>query len=215
MVARAYQPENLPENEPASPPASETLTPQEYLRRERAAETRTEFIGGQLYAMAGASRHHLRLVSSIAYRLSQQLEGSPCEVVTNDLRVRINQEGDYVYPDVVVVCGGGEWEDSSFDTLLNPTIIIEVLSSSTAGRDHSDKWLRYQQMPSLTDYLMVSQHEMRVEHFARQNENLWLYSIFQAPDATIELPSVNCRLRLSEIYERVHFDAPDEEAAAN
>ena len=210
MVARAYQ----PENEPVSGPAIETLTPQEYLRRERAAETKTEFIGGQLYAMAGASRHHLRIVNRVTVHLERQMTGSPCEVMFNDVRVKINEAGDYVYPDAVVVCGG-EWEDSSFDTLLNPTIIIEVLSSSTAGRDHSDKWLRYQQMPSLSDYLMISQNEMRVEHFTRQNENLWLYSIFQAPDATIELQSVNCRLRLSEIYERVHFDAPDEEAVTD
>ena len=213
MVARAYQPEYQPESDPVV--ASETLTPQEYLRRERAAENRSEFIGGQLYAMAGASRHHVRLSNSISRHLGNQLEGSRCEAMSNDLRVKINDVGDYVYPDVVVVCGDGEWEDSSFDTLLNPTVIIEVLSSSTAQRDRSDKWLRYQQLPSLTDYLMISQHEMRVEHFLRQNENLWLYSIFQAPDDTIELQSANCRLRLSEIYERVQFGAPDTEVATN
>lgn len=213
MVARAYQPEHQPESDPVV--ASETLTPQEYLRRERAAETRSEFLGGQLYAMSGASFPHTQITASVSRHLNNQLDGKNGQAVTNDLRVKINDAGDYVYPDVVVVCGGGEWEDSSFDTLLNPTVIIEVLSSSTAQRDRSDKWLRYQQLPSLTDYLMISQHEMRVEHFLRQNENLWLYSIFQAPDDTIELQSANCRLRLSEIYERVQFDAPDTEVATN
>ena len=147
MVARAYQPEYQPD----SAPASETLTPQEYLRREREAETKSEFIGGQLYAMAGASFPHMQITASVSRHLNNQLDGKNCQAVTNDLRVKITEAGDYVYPDVVVVCGGGEWEDASFDTLLNPRIIVEVLSSSTARRDRSDKWLRYQQLPSLTD----------------------------------------------------------------
>lgn len=201
MVARAYHPENVPD----SPAPEETLTPQEYLRREREAETKTEFIGGELFAMSGASFSHTRINHSIARHLGNQLQGKPCEVVSNDLRVKVNEVGDYVYPDVVVVCNGGEWEDNEFDTLLNPTVIIEVLSVSTAKRDRDDKWRLYQQLPSLNDYLMVAQNEVRVEHFTRQNENLWLYTAYTTLEAEIDLTAIDCRLSLRDIYERITF----------
>ena len=137
--------------------------------------------------------------------LGNHLQGNPCEVVTNDLRVKINEAGDYVYPDIVVVCDGGEWEDNKFDTLINPRIIIEVLSSSTSQSDHAAKWPLYQQIPSLTDYLMVAQHRRYVQHYARQNETMWLYSAHTTPEAEITLACLNCTLKLSEIYERVSF----------
>jgi Uma2 family endonuclease len=205
MVARAYQPEE-------QLPTPEKLTPQEYLRREREAEFKSEFIGGQLYAMAGASKRHVRINASIVLRLGNQLEGSSCEVAFNDLRVKINEAGDYVYPDIVVFCDGGEWEDDKFDTLTNPKIIIEVLSKSTSHRDHETKWPLYQQLPSLTDYLIVSQNRRHVQHYARQTANMWLYSVHTAPEAEIVLSSINCTLTLGQIYERVTFEGPAEGA---
>jgi Uma2 family endonuclease len=203
MVARAHKSEHQTENA-ISP--DEKLTPQEYLRREREAEFKSELINGELFAMAGASKEHIRINSSVAFHLTRQLLNSPCEVAFNDLRVKINEAGNYVYPDILVFCDDGEWEDKQFDTLLNPRIIIEVLSSSTSQRDHEAKWPLYQQLPSLTDYLMVAQHRRHVQHYARQNETMWLYSIHATPESEITLASINSTLTLQEIYERVSFD---------
>ncbi len=204
MVARAYQPENQPEIVQSE--TSEKLTPQEYLRCERAATTKSEFINGELIAMAGASKRHARIAASVVVHLANQITGSSCEVLFNDIRLKINEAGDYVYPDVLVVRDGGEWEDEQFDTLLNPTIIIEVLSSSTSRSDYNDKWLRYQQMPSLSDYLLIAQTQRRVEQFTRQKENLWLYAIHTTPEARVQFDSIHCSLTLGEIYERISFE---------
>jgi len=195
MAAESYSPELR-------------FSSEEYLERERAAERKSELFDGQIYAMVGASKEHTRIVTRAASLLDTQLRGKTCEPFSQDMRVKINALGDYFYPDIAVACNG-EWEDEKFDTLLNPRVIIEVLSPSTASYDRDKKFKSYQNLPSITDYILVAQDEPRVEHFARQNDDSqsdsWLLRIAKGLDSQIEIESIGCVLKLAEIFERVPF----------
>jgi Uma2 family endonuclease len=180
------------------------LTPEEYLEIERKAERKSEYYGGQMFAMAGASRRHSIIVTNIAGSLWQQLKGKPCEVHTNDLRVRVTPTGLYTYPDVVVVCGAPKFADDQKDTLLNPTVIIEVLSDSTRDYDRGWKFEQYRALPSLTEYLTVDQAGPHVERYRRQPDG-WLLTEYRELHQTVELASIACELKLAEIYEKVDW----------
>jgi Uma2 family endonuclease len=138
-------------------------SPEEYLASERQSEVRNEYVGGQVLAMTGGGRSHGIISLNIAASLHGQLRGHPCEVYSNDMRVTVSRTRAYFYPDVVVVCGGPQVEDAHEDTLVNPTLIVEVLSPSTKEYDHGTKWEHYRQLPSLQDYLLVAQDRPRVE----------------------------------------------------
>ncbi len=182
-----------------------------YLAFERASQDKHELIGGELYLMAGASRRHNLIVVNLAVALGNQLRGRACEAYVSDMRVRL-VSGDYVYPDVVLVCGEPAMEDSHLDTLLNPQVIIEVLSPSTEQFDRGQKFARYRQMPSLRDYLLVAQDNMQIEHYERQPDGeTWLYSEAKTADARIRLASVDCTLIAADVYERV-FEGPAADA---
>jgi Uma2 family endonuclease len=182
------------------------LTPEEYLAIERQAETRSEYLGGEMFAMAGASRWHNLIVTNLSREISSQLRDRPCEVYSNELRVRIPATGLYTYPDLVVVCGEPELEDDDhLDTLLNPTLIIEVLSPNTEAYDRGKKFEHYQAIPSLAEYVLVSQEAPRVEQFLRQDGNRWLLTAAAGMDARIALPSIQCELALAEVYLKVAF----------
>jgi Uma2 family endonuclease len=131
-------------------------TPEEYLERERRAEYKSEYFAGEIVAMAGAKRRHNLVATNTAISLGGQLRDSPCEVYSNDMRVQADGEKQYSYPDVVVVCGEPQFRDGREDTLLNPTVIVEVLSPSTEARDRGEKFLRYRQIESLTDIICSS-----------------------------------------------------------
>src|ERR1700687_5113392 len=153
------------------------LTPEQYLERERAAQdVRSEYYNGRVYAMSGASYRHVMLISSLSHHLRNALGTSPCSVGTNDLRVRVSTDGLYTYPDVVVVCGEPRFVDGLADTLLNPILIIEVLSPSTEAYDRGFKFAQYRTLESLQEYALVSQSEARVEIFRRQPSGDWLLS---------------------------------------
>jgi len=186
-----------------SPQQKPQFTAQEYLDWERGQETRNEYFDGEIYAMTGASRKHNLLCGNIAASLHGQLRGKSCEVYTNDMRVKVSETGMYTYPDIVAVCGKPEFEDAAVDTLLNPILIIEVLSDSTEPYDRGAKFLHYRTLPSLQDYLLVSQNECRVEHYVRQGDNRWLLTEYRDLDETIDLDSVKCQLLVREMYERV------------
>ena len=188
-----------------SRPAEQFITPADYLALERQAETKSEYLNGHIYAMSGASRSHNRITINLARRLGNQLSGSPCEPFVNDMRVKVNPTGLYTYPDVIVVCGEPQFEDADVDTLLNPKVIIEVLSDSTEAYDRSGKFAHYRALESLTDYLLVAQNQPRIEHFARQTDRSWRYSVADGLEAEIELATIDCVLRLAEAYERVTF----------
>lgn len=179
------------------------LTPQEYLAIERAAEFKSEYFRGEMFAMSGASRGHNLITLNIAAGLVQQMRGRPCEVYSSDMRVKVSATGLYTYPGVVVVCGEPRFEDTHVDTLLNPTLIVEVLSASTAAYDRGQKFAHYRGIESLTEYVLVAQDERRVEHFAKQSDRQWLQTVVESPEAEIELASIQCALRLREIYDRV------------
>lgn len=179
------------------------LTPEEYLAIERKAESKSEYINGEIVAMTGASRQHNLIVVNIAGELRQQLRGRPCEIYSNDMRVRIPSTRLYTYPDLVVVCGEPQFEDDYLDTLLNPTLIIEVLSESTEGYDRGKKFGFYRTIPSLAEYLLIAQDEQRVEQYAKQPDGRWLLSEYRSTDDVAELASIQCQLALTEVYDKV------------
>ncbi len=184
-------------------PAQLQLTAAEYLIWERQQDTRHEYINGAIHAMVGASRAHNLICANLLAALHRQLRGRPCEVYANDMRVKVNQTGMYTYPDVVAVCGQPVFEDHAVDTLLNPLVIIEVLSASTEMYDRGAKFLHYRTVPTMQDYLLVAQHECRIEHYQRQAHQQWLLTEYVQCTAVIELNTLGCRLLLQDVYERV------------
>jgi Uma2 family endonuclease len=177
------------------------ITPEEYLAAEEQTETRSEFIGGEIIAMAGASLTHVRLTISVIRSLANQLEGKSCEVFSQDLRVRMNNEGDYCYSDVGVACEP-EMEDSN---LLNPVVIIEVLSPSTELKDRTIKFEALRRNTSLMDYVLVSQTRVYIDHYHRQDDNSWNLKSLETREDELILESIGCRLKVSEIYARVEL----------
>ena len=181
------------------------VTPEEYLTFERAAEYKNEYFDGEIYAMTGASRKHNLIAGNIGGSLWQQLRGKPCEVYPSDMRVRIPSANLYTYPDVVIVCGEPQFEDAHVDTLLNPTLLVEVLSKSTASYDRSVKSGYYRTLPSLAEYLLVSQHEYHVAQHTKRKDGRWLLADIRGPEGRVELPSVGCVLSLADVYEKVEM----------
>ena len=182
------------------------LTPEEYLALERKATTKSEYINGQIYAMSGASREHNLITMNISNRLYIQFIERDCEVYASDMRVKVSPTGAYTYPDVVVVCDEPRFEDTSFDSLLNPTVLVEVLSPSTEAYDRGEKFAYYRQLDSLQEYVLVSQNCVRVEHYLRQGEQ-WLLTELSALDDQLYLASIECELSLREIYAKVKFSS--------
>jgi len=186
------------------------ITEEEYLAIERGAETKSEYFAGGMFARAGASRRHNRIVTNLVTSLDSQLKERPCNVYSSDLRVRINKTGLYTYPDVVVTCGEELFSDEHHDVLLNPKVIIEVLSDSTEAYDRGEKFEHYQQVESLAEYLLVSQHACRVERYLRQDQKSWLYSEAHEPEESIEIESIECLLALRDVYDKVDLaQSPD------
>jgi Uma2 family endonuclease len=182
------------------------ITPEAYLKQEREAATKSEYLDGQIYAMSGASRQHNRITFNVAALLHAQLRGGPCEGFVNDMRVKVNDNSLYTYPDVVVACGEARFEDATLDTLLDPTLIIEVLSDSTEKYDRGRKFARYQRIESLREYVLISQDEARVECYTRQADDRWILSKAESLEETMPLESIRCVLPLAEVYARVQFE---------
>ena len=182
------------------------LTPEEYLAWERKQPFKNEYHNGQIVAMSGASRSHNRITLDTATQLNIQLMESECEVFAGDMRVRTDPTLSYFYPDVIVVCGEPRFEDETFDTLLNPILVIEILSPSTAAYDRGEKFEHYKQMASLQEYILVSQDNVRVEHYRRQGSQ-WISNTFEHLEDMLPLASIECRLPLRSIYRRVMVNA--------
>lgn len=181
------------------------LTPEEYLVIERQADTKSEYLNGEMFAMSGASRWHNLVTTNLAGELRAQLKGRACEVYSSDQRVHIPATRLYTYPDVVVVCGEPRFEDALLDTLLNPKLVIEVLSPTTEAYDRGEKFEHYQSIESLLEYLLVDPARPRVEHYLRQDGNHWFLTVLESLDATLPLTSIQCKLPLAEIYDKVVF----------
>ena len=183
------------------------LTEEEYLAIERAASFRSEYIDGEMYAMAGAGETHGTILTNIIVQLGLQFRGRPCKAYCSDLRVRVSDTGLYTYPDVVALCGEPRLLDDRGDTLLNPQLIVEVLSPGTAFYDRTEKFRRYRFIPSFTDYVLVWQHRMRVEHWRPDPANPpeWQGCDYYVPGERLRFPGLDATLSLAEIYDKVTF----------
>lgn len=179
------------------------ITPEEYLVLERASEARHEYYAGEMFAMGGASRAHVLIVGNLIASLTLQLRGKPCEVLGIDMRVKLDKSGLYTYPDIAVACGDIKFEDRHLDTLINPTVIIEVLSPSTEAYDRGKKFEKYRELESLQEYLLVAQDRVHVEHYRRQNDGEWILAETSILDASLRLPTIDCQLALRDVYDKV------------
>lgn len=180
------------------------MTPGEYLDLERRSEVRSEFIDGHMLAMTRSSLRHSLVTGNFLGELSTQLRGRTAEVFGIQLRLKVSYTGLYTYPDIVAVCGEVQLEDEYLDTLLNPTVIAEVLSDSTEAYDRGEKFAHYRRLNTLCEYVLVSQDKIRIEHFRRRGAE-WILSELSDAEAILHLESIDCHVPLATIYEKVNF----------
>jgi Uma2 family endonuclease len=202
------------ENEVSTHP-KRRITPAEYLELERRAEIKSEYLDGEMFAMSGFTLKHSAIVVNLITELNNQFVDRPCQVHGPDLRVKVSATGSYTYPDVVAFCAEPQFEDKQFDTLLNPQLIIEVLSDSTEAYDRGKKFAHYRNIPSLQEFISVSQTEFRIERFARREDGTWDYSECTDPAGSVELTSVDCRLFLQRVYRNVDFERAAKQQSDN
>ncbi len=183
----------------------------EYLAFERRQTEKHEFFDGAISLQAGASIAHNLITANIIGILHQQLRTNPCTVLPSDMRVRTPRRRQYMYPDATIICGPPLFDDEYHDTIINPTVILEVLSPSTEQYDRGRKFQAYRTLSALQEYVLIAQTMMRVEHFKRQNETMWLMIEYTHPDQVIELSSVACTLPLTALYEKVGLVAEEDE----
>ncbi len=186
------------------------LTPQEYLVRERKAVFKSEYYHGETFAMAGATREHNLIVGNVVRETGNALKARSCEVYPSDMRVKVSPTGLYTYPDATVVCGAPEFDDEQFDTLLNPTVLFEVLSESTESYDRGEKFRQYREIESLKEYVMIAAHRASVECYIRQADGRWLLQEYQSLEQAATFESINVTIELTEIYRNVALHEPDE-----
>lgn len=179
------------------------FTPEEYLAIDRQSEHKNEYFDGEIFAMTGASRKHNLISVNVSTTLNNQLADRDCEVYVSDMRVKVNPTGLYTYPDVVVACDAPQFEDKEIDTLLNPTVINEVLSKTTEGYDRGGKFEHYRSVASLSEVVLIDQDKHHVEHYMRQGNNQWILTETNSLQDKIVLTSINCELALSQIYRKV------------
>ncbi len=190
----------------AVPQTTPRLTEAEYLTLERAAvDVKSEFYDGEVFAMSGGTRWHSCIATNMAIELGRKLENRHCRPYNCDLRVKIEASGLYTYPDLSVVCGEPKFVDERLDTLTNPTLIVEVLSESTESYDRGRKFEHYRRIPSLREYLLISQEEPRIEQFFRRETNEWVLRDAIGLDTTLALPSLEISISLAAVFADVVF----------
>ena len=186
------------------------FTPEEYLAQERQALYKSEYLNGEIFAMSGASREHNLICVNVSSILHAQLRQRPCETYAGDMRVKVSPTGLYTYPDVIVVCDEPQFEDAHVDTLLNPTLIMEVLSPSTEDYDRGTKFEHYRTLPSLQEYLLISQDKIHIVHYVKQEDATWVLSETARPEDHVQLPSISCDLSVADIYAKVSLISPQQ-----
>lgn len=187
----------------------------EYLSVERESEIRHEYVNGEVYEMAGANKRHNLISANIIRLIGNQILDRSCSVYGSDMRIKIQSAEKYTYPDVVALCGPEEFEDAAEDNLLNPAVIIEVLSKTTEAYDRGAKFAYYQAIESLREYILVTQEPFRVEQFVRKDSNTWTYFEFSSADDVVKLDSIGCELTLRDIYHKVGQMLPKEVVLAD
>ncbi len=181
------------------------LTEFEYLELERAAEFKSEFFDGEMFAMAGGTPQHSLIATNLGREFGNGLKGKQCVPYNSDLRIKVEATGLFTYPDLSVICGPPRFPEGTDDTVVNPTVIVEVLSDSTEAYDRGKKFENYRQVPTLQEYLLVSQKEPRLELFTRQSDNTWVLSEAVGLESALELRSLSISLSLAEIFANVKF----------
>ena len=179
---------------------TQRLSPQEYLVRERRAEIRSEYLRGEVFAMAGASYEHTLIKDNLARKTGNQLENGPCRVLTSDMRIKVDASGLYTYPDIAIVCDEPQLEDAVGDTLLNPRVIVEVLSDSTEKYDRGAKFGHYRQLMTLQEYVLVAQDRPLIERYVRQADGSWLLVVFETLSQSFAFASIPVRVTLADVY---------------
>lgn len=181
------------------------LTPAEYFALDEASELPVEYADGVAIAMSGGTLNHSVLIMAIGRRLSNALEGKPCVVVGNTLRLQTPGEKGYLYPDVMAICGGAQMAEDAKNTVTNPTVIVEVLSGSTERWDRGGKFAKYRTVSSLREYVLVAQDDMVIEWYSLQGDGKWLYQVATGSESTLTLESLDVRIPLSAIYENLNL----------
>ena len=188
----------------ALPHNTRIMSEAEYLAFERESDTKHQYISGEIFAISGTSRAHNLITANTITGLHTQLMDSPCEVYPADMRVKVDAEGLYTYPDISVVCDEPQFLDDVVDTLLNPTVVIEVLSPSTESYDRG-KFQAYRKLPSLCEYVLISQDTPHIEYYRQQTDGQWVLTDLIGYETQVELASIGCTLLLSTVYHKVKF----------
>jgi len=183
----------------------ENYTPEEYLALEETADYRSEYFRGEIFAMSGGSANHNRIARNLVVGLDTAFADKPCEAFINDMRLLVKENGLYTYPDVMAVCGQLEFVPDRTDTLTNPSLIIEVLSKSTAGYDRGAKFELYRALNSLQDYVLVDQAKIHVEHFHRLDDGRWLLQEFNELEDVLKIETIEFEISLTQIYQKVDW----------
>ena len=194
----------------ALPNQNSYISPDEYLELERKSGLRYEYVAGEVYAMSGGSWNHSLIISNTNRSLGNQLDGKVCTSLSSDMRLHVASAKAYRYPDVMVVCGEPQFREDRSDIITNPIVLIEVLSQSTLSVDHIEKKYEYFQIPSLREYLLISQDKPQIESYLRKDDDSWLNNTLSGLDTMIDLLSINCSLTLSAVYQKVTFDSSSE-----
>lgn len=184
------------------------LSVADYLAFERSAEQKHEFLNGEAFAMAGASREHNILKENLSVELGGRLKGGPCRTFSSDQRVKVERTGLYTYPDLVIVCGQATYDPDDRDTLVNPQVIFEILSPSTESYDRGAKFRHYQRLPSVKEYVLVSQDQVQLERFVRQPDETWVLKTFDGEDGEFSLVTVAVTVPLADLYRGVEISEP-------
>jgi Uma2 family endonuclease len=183
------------------------LTPEQYLELERRAEYKSEYFDGEMFAMSGGTAPHSLIANNVIAALHVQLRDRPCRIFNSDLRVLVSPSGLYTYPDISIVCGEPRFRDEVPDTLLNPVLIVEVLSKSTEAYDRGTKFKRYREIESLRGYLLVASESIGLDYFTPGPDGRWTLTSVDQPDASLTLEAVGCSLRIADVYHKVDFAA--------
>ena len=182
------------------------MTVEEYLAMEDASTEKHEFIGGEVYAMAGASFAHNQIASNAHGEIFQFLKNKSCRIYGSDLKVHVKTDSGFVYPDLAIVCNGPEFLEGRKDIVTNPTVIIEVLSGETQDYDHGKKFMLYRQLPTLQEYILISSLEVRVEKFIREESGAWTLTEYTSQENKVSIDTLHYTTTLEELYRDVVFD---------
>ena len=181
-------------------------TPEEYLALEEAAEYRSEYYQGEIFAMSGSSANHNRIARNLVIALESAFENKPCESFINDMRLLVKKNGLYTYPNVMVVCGQIKFVEGRTDTVTNPVVVIEILSESTQDYDRGSKFMLYRGLETLQEYILIDQTKIYVEQFRRLEDGRWILDNLDQTDDLLRIESIDFKISLQQIYRNVDWE---------